>query len=175
MNSVAANKKKHELVVLNAALAEHNRLHGLALQIVGQPDPPDAILSDGSMTTWIEHTDALYSADWARDLNTYAANVPHRPMEQGGYVEPDAQLAEAFCRGVLDKASKSTYAPFVAKFGPGILVVGLESPWLDQDTIGEINAAWAAQGSPDISATFAHVYLGFRDKSGNRAVLWTGT
>ena len=175
LNTVANVKDRHELAVLNAALAEHNRLHNLALTIVGRPDPPDAILSDGSTTTWMEHTDAFFSGDWARDLTTHAADVAHRPMEQRGYFEPDAQLADAFCRCVLDKAGKATYAGCIAQYGPGILVVGLESPWLDEDTIREINEAWAALGSPDISATFAHVYLGYRDDSGNRATAWPGT
>ena len=174
LNTVANVKDRHELAVLSAALVEHNRLHGSALEIVARPDPPDAILSDGSTTTWMEHTDAFFSGDWARDLTTHAAAVIHRPMEQRGYFEPDAQLAGAFCNGVLDKAGKATYAGCIAQYGPGILVVGLESPWLDEDTIREINEAWAELGSPDISATFAHVYLGYRDASGNRATAWPG-
>lgn len=86
MNTIADIKKRHELAVMRAALAEHNRLYGLALVIVDQPDPPDAILSDGTTTTWLEHTDAFFWGDRARDLNTHAADVTHRPMEQRGYV-----------------------------------------------------------------------------------------
>lgn len=174
-NTVAEVKEKHELAVLKAALAEHNRLHGSTLELVDQPDPPDAILSDGHTTTWMEHTDAFFSGEWARDLTTSAASVAHKPMEQRGYFEPDAQLAAEFCRGVLEKAGKSTYAACIAQYGPGILVVGLESPWLDEDTLHEIDKAWADLGKPDISATFSHVYLGYRDKDGNRALAWTNT
>jgi hypothetical protein len=175
VNTVANVKKRHELAVMEAALAEHNRLHDLALTIVSRPDPPDAILSDGSATTWMEHTDAFFSGEWARDLTTHAANVRHMPMEQRGYFEPDAQLAGAFCRCVIDKAGKTTYASCIAHYGPGILVVGLESPWLDEETIHEINRAWAELGSPDISSTFRYVYLGYRDNSGNHARVWLGT
>lgn len=175
MNTIPEIKDKHELAVMEAALAEHNRLHGSALAIVSRPDPPDAILSDGATTTWMEHTDAFFSGEWARDLTTHAASVAHRPMEQRGYLEPDAQLAGAFCKCLLDKAGKSTYAEYVEQYGPGILVVGVESPWLDEDTIHEINRAWTELGKPDISATFGHVYFGYRDQAGNRATVWLST
>ena len=69
MKSRAEIQDAHELAVLAAGLAEHNRLHGLALQVVSRPDPPDAILSDGSTTTWMELTDAFFSEAWARDLS----------------------------------------------------------------------------------------------------------
>lgn len=174
MNTVAEVKKRHELAVLKAGLAEHNRMYGSALIIVDRPDPPDAILSDGTTTMWMEHTDAFFSGEWARDLTTHAAAVAHRPMKQRGYFDPDAQLASAFCNCVIEKAGKTTYSNCVAQYGPGILVVGLESPWLDEETIHEINRAWAELGNPDISSTFGHVYLGYRDVSGNRAIAWPG-
>ncbi|MCW1979701.1 hypothetical protein [Xanthomonas campestris] len=160
MNTVANVKKRHEFAVLNAAMAEHNKLHGSVLEIISRPDPPDAVLSDGSTATWTEHTDAFFSGDWARDLTTYAAVVVHRPMEQRGYFEPDAQLAAAFCKCVLDKDGKATYSASIVKYGQGIFVIGIESPWLDDGTIREINEAWTELGTPDISGIFAHVYLG---------------
>ncbi|WP_127170128.1 hypothetical protein [Xanthomonas sp. BRIP62415] len=175
MNTVANVKKRHELAVLNAALAEHNKLHGSVLEIISRPAPPDAALSDGSTTTWMEHTDEFFSGDWARGLTTHVADVVHRPMEQRGYFEPDAQLAAAFCKCVLDKDGKVTYSANIVQYRPGVPVIGIESPWLDDDTIREINEASTELGTPDISGTFAHVYLGYRDASGNRAAVWAGT
>lgn len=160
---------------MNAALVEHNRLHGISLQIVGRPDPPDAILSDGDATTWMEHTDAFFSGEWARDLITYAAAASHRPMEQRGYFEPDAQLAAQFCRVVIEKSRKTTYRDCITQYGPGILVIGLESPWVCENTIRMINDAWDILGNPDISATFAYVYLGYRINSVNVAMAWLPT
>jgi len=166
-------QKADEDAVLAAALAEHNRALGATLAVVSRPDPPDAVLSDGVQTTWLELTDAFFSDDWARDIVGYAAGEPHRPMRQGFYVDMDAQLAHRFCDIVLQKAAKSSYRPFVQQHGPGILVVGLESPWADgEDTVAAINEEWAARGNPDISDTFEFVYLGFRDNAGNHAVLW---
>ena len=155
MPNRAAIQKAHELAVLNAAVEEHNRAHGLRLEVVERPDPPDAILSDGTITTWLELTDAFFSGDWARDLFSHAADEPHRPMREGGYADMDAQLATRFCELVCDKASKDSYKPFIATYGPGILVVGLESPWIGDETIAAIDREWAARGKPDISNTFS--------------------
>jgi len=175
MNTRAEVKRKHETAVLNAALTEHNRLHGLALEVVDRPDPPDAILSDGNSTTWLEVTDAFFSPEWAQDLSGFASAEVHRPMQQVGYAEPDAQIASNFCNLVLRKASKASYAGVISTYGPGILVVGLESPWLDSDTIEAIDLEWAARGKPDISSAFQHVYFGYRKNGANYASLWAGT
>lgn len=172
MSNRAAIQDAHERAVLNAAVGEHNRIQGLNLSVVSRPDPPDAILSDGNTTTWLELTDAFFSSDWARDLVSYAADEKHRPMQGGMYVDMDAQLASVLCDLVCRKAAKDSYKPFVAEYGPGILVVGIESPWLDDDTIRDIDREWAERGRPDISGTFTHVYLGYRDDNGNRVLAW---
>lgn len=165
-------KDAHELAVLHAALAEHNKIHGLRLTVVSRPDPPDAILSDGNITTWMEHTDAFVFTAWAKDLISYAADEEHIPMIKGPYMDMDAQLAGEFCDLVCKKAGKASYEPFISQYGPGILVVSLESPWLSDDTIDEIDDEWANRGNPDISRAFTHVYLGYRNEKGNHAIKW---
>jgi hypothetical protein len=175
MANRAETKSKHETAVLDAALAEHNRIHGLALAVVDRPDPPDAILSDGATTTWLEVTDAFFSVDWAKDLFSYASSEAHKPMAEGGYAEPDAQLASNFCDLLLQKSGKNSYASVISAYGPGILVVGLESPWLGSGTVEAIDREWAARSRPDISSTFQYVYLGYRDNGVNHAVAWAGT
>lgn len=178
MPSRATIQDAHELAVLNATLAEHNRLHNLSLKVLSRPDPPDAILSDGQTTTWLEITDAFFSREWARDVSSYAAAekpADHIPMRRSEHIGMDEQLATTVCELILQKAAKPSYAPFVAAHGPGILVVGLESPWLDDETIVEISRKWAALGKPDISDTFSHVYLGYRNAGGNQAMAWQHT
>lgn len=172
MKSSSQIQQAHEDAVLRDALAEHNRLHGLALAVVSRPDPPDAILSDGVTTTWMELTDAFFSQAWARDLSSYGSIKDHKPMASGGYVDMDRLFAENFCDLVQQKTGKQSYAPIVASHGPGILVVGLESPWLDGDTMDEVSDEWAARGSPDISGTFAFVYVRHRRARGNIVLPW---
>ncbi|MBD9504608.1 hypothetical protein IB256_27775 [Pseudomonas sp. PDM17] len=167
-----AVQQAHEHAVLAAAVAEHNRITGGALKVTQRPDPPDAILSDGVTTTWMELTDAFFSPEWAKDIVGFAADQVHRPMEAGLYMDMDAQLARAFCDIVRQKAAKTSYQAFINCYGPGVLVVGLESPWLDEEIVEEIDREWREQGSPDVSQTFSHIYLGFRDSNGNFARLW---
>jgi hypothetical protein len=172
MKSRAEIQNAHEIAVLTAGLAEHNRFHGLSLEVISRPDPPDAILSDGSITTWIELTDAFFSEAWARDLSSFASIKGHEPMARGVYMNMDMQLAENFCDLLVKKATKNSYKPLIQQHGPGILVVGLESPWLDDETINAIDDEWLRRGSPDISATFAYVYLRRRNASGSDVFAW---
>lgn len=167
------NKDMHEAAVITAAVAAHNVLTGSAFVIESRPNPPDAVIVDGTSQFWVEHTDAFYSSDWARDLTTFAASdKEHIPLGEGVHVNMDATLAEEFCKRVLEKFHKPAYAPLVEKYGPGILVVGLETPWLNEDTIELINCSWREIGSPDLSSVFRWVYLGFRNEGENRAIPW---
>ena len=166
-------KPVNESFILNAVIEEHNCLFRLNLSVEARPDPPDAILSDGATTTWLELTNTFYPEGWAQDLTSYAAtDKAHQPMEHGLFTNMDAMFAICFCDLVLKKASKPSYAPFVQRYGPGILMVGLESPWLNPNTLDAMCAEWAKRGSPDISTTFAHVYIGYRSNGANYATRW---
>jgi len=76
---------------------------------------------------------------------------------------------------VLEKFNKKSYKPVVNQYGPGILVVGIESPWLDEETLQAINEKWAELGSPDLSSVFRWVYIGLRLGGENKATLWNPT
>lgn len=166
---------KHEGAVIGAALLAHNEHVGRAFQVESRPDPPDAILVDGNQRTWMEHTDAFYPG-WAEDLTSYAAaDKVHRPMRKGRHMDMDNQVAEVFVEAVLGKFNNKSYKPAVNQYGPGILVVGIESPWLDGETVQAINEKWAEIGSPDLSTVFRWVYLGFRLGGENKATLWKPT
>lgn len=166
---------KHEGAVIDAALLAHNEQMGTAFQVESRPDPPDAILVDGSQRTWMEHTDAFYPG-WAEDLTSYAASDKiHRPIRNGLHMDMDNQVAEAFVTIVIEKLNNQSYKSAVNQYGPGILVVGLESPWLDEETVQAINEHWAQIGRPDISSVFRWVYIGFRLGGENKATLWKPT
>lgn len=169
MKSRAEIQSAHEFSVLHDGLAEHNRIHDLNLTVISRPDPPDAILSDGLSTTWMEVTDAFFSEEWATDLSSYDSIKGHKPMARGLYMDMDKQFAINFCNLIIKKTTKNSYKPLVQKYGPGILVVGLESPWLDDETFYAIDVEWIDRGSPDISQTFAYVYLRRR---GIRTFAW---
>ncbi len=166
---------QHESAVVDAALRAHNKKLGTGFSVESRPDPPDAILFDGNQRTWMEHTDAFYS-EWAEDITSYAASdKAHKPMTNGVHMDMDNQLADAFVKAVLKKFENKLYQPMLEQFGPGILVVGLESPWLDEESLQAINEKWEELGSIDLSPVFRWVYLGFRSCGENKAVLWEPT
>ena len=172
MKSRAEIQKAHEDAVLLAGLSEHNRLHSIELKVISRPDPPDAILSDGSITTWMELTAAFFSQAWAKDLSSYNSIKGHLPMASGPYMDMDKQFAKNFCDLLQRKVGKSSYQPIINQHGPGILVVSLESPWLDEESLTAIDEEWAERGSLDVSQTFAHVYLRHRAGGGDIVRLW---
>ena len=172
MKSRAEIQAARELFALEKNLDAHNRLHGLSLKVISRPDPPDAVLSDGSITTWMELTDVFFSDAWARDLSSYASVKGHEPMASGQYLDMDKQLAENFCNQLIKKATKKSYKRLIQQYGPGILVVGLESPWLDNESIDEIEEEWRRRGSFDLSETFAHIYLWHRTSTSYKTFAW---
>lgn len=172
MKSSAQIQEAHENAVLFDGLEEHNRSQGTAFKVVSRPDPPDAILSDGSATTWLELTDAFYSPDWARNLSSHNSIKGHVPMARGPHFDMDRQFAETFCDLIQHKAGKASYRSSVQNYGPGILVVGLESPWLDDQTLDAITAEWCNRGSPDLSDTFAFIYIRYRAALKNTVRPW---
>lgn len=152
-------KEAHELAVLGVALAEHNRIHGLDLSVIERPEPPDAIISDGKTTTWIELTDVFFSQEWARSVTSYRSVKGHKPMGKSMATDMEEQFAEDVCEAIIKKSSKKSYASCLEEHGPGILVVGLYLPWFGNGSLEIINDRWKMLGSPDISETFSHVYL----------------
>lgn len=184
MSSHTTIKQQHELAVIHATIKAHNNYYGCKLKLVSQPDPPDAILSDGSYITWLEHTDAFISEGWARALSNHYEDpnstqpillAKHLDFEinsaTASYV--NTKLAQVFCDRILDKAQKDSYKEIIIQYGPGLLVVGLESPWLSSHVLDAINVAWKQLGSPDVSSTFKHIYIGYRDESAiNHAIEW---
>lgn len=120
----------------------------------------------------MEHIDA-FCPGWAEDLTSYAASDNnHRPMLKGPHMDMDNQVGEVFAKVVIEKFNNKSYQSAVDQYGPGILVVGIESPWLDDETVHAINEHWAECDSPDLSSVFRWVYLGFRLGGENKATLW---
>lgn len=120
---------------MNAFLSWLARRTGEAFTVVDRPNPPDAIVQSAKRTTWIEVTDAFYSNTWAQDLFSSATpDEEHKPMPPGIYKNMDARFAANFTALLKRKLSKKSYCEVCQKYGPGILLVGIESPWFGADT-----------------------------------------
>ena len=156
-------KKRNELAVLKAAIHAHNQRVCRSYEIIERPDPPDAIIEDEMGTTWIEHTNAFFSREWAQDLQTFPGPEEKRvAMPSGPYGGMDHQLALAVRAAIVAKAGNPKYQPVIEKDGPGILVVGLESPWLDTHSFEEIYRLFETRPVDGIGTVFSSIYLGSR-------------
>ncbi|MEC4725881.1 hypothetical protein HWQ46_10025 [Shewanella sp. D64] len=122
-------KQEHELAVLNS-FAEHLKMEGKSLEILEQPDPPEAIVNINKIKTWIEITDAFLDQEHARSLmSSIADEVPHIVDETRveDEIKPDFQ---SVVHGVIAKKyDKKTMLQTHSTFGRGILLVGIFTPF----------------------------------------------
>jgi hypothetical protein len=135
MNKRRPIQEKHEKFLVDAFIkwwASHTNEH---FNVISRPHPlpPEAIVQSEIRTTWIEVTDAFYSSKWAQDLYSYATpGETHKSMDSGPYVGMDVQTARQFIEVLTKKLSKKSYADVYNQHGPGILLIGMQSPWFNE-------------------------------------------
>jgi len=165
MNKRRPVQDKHEKFLVDAFIAWWTSKTGEQFTVISRPHPfpPEAIVKSDHRTTWVEVTDAFHSDDWAQDLYSDATpEEDHKPMGPGPFCGMDAQHAERFAALLKKKLSKKSYASPYQKHGPGILLVGMQSPWFDGDTCDLMrDACRKTDWSTDLGY-FSHVYISFR-------------
>lgn len=160
-------KKANERAAISALLCRHNDLFRRKLVVVCRPDPPDALAKDSSGYVWIEHCNAYYSRHWARDLHSFAAkNSNHVPMSSDLHVDMDIKFCDIFWHTVFEKDEKNHYGRFVCDYGKGLLVVGLEHPWLDGDILPQMHKSWEYDHSRRPLRRFEELYVYWRESDG---------
>ncbi|OEY67334.1 hypothetical protein [Marinobacter sp. X15-166B] len=117
-------KEAHERSVIRSFkryLKQQDRM----LVVLGYPDPPDARVEIDQQPIWIEITDAFINGDFARSLTSHAADdLPPVPTE------PDGLFVEEVKTVVMKKYEKDSISDIFHRRGPGILLVGLYSPFV---------------------------------------------
>ena len=122
-------KNVHEEAVLRQ-FKSHLESLGSYLNILDRPEPPEAIADLDGERTWIEITDAFLDKKHAIGLTTYAADdVEHIPDEGRLIVEPDAQFSNVLHAVIEAKYDKATMQNIAFAQGPGILLVGIFTPF----------------------------------------------
>jgi hypothetical protein len=122
-------KNVHEEAVLRQ-FKSHLESLGSHLNILDRPEPPEAIADLDGERTWIEITDAFLDKKHAIGLTTYAADdVEHIPDGGRRIVEPDAQFSSVLHAVIEAKYDKATMQNIAAAQGPGILLVGIFTPF----------------------------------------------
>ena len=161
-------KSVHEDAVLRQFKA-HLESNGGRLEILERPEPPEAIVELDGNSTWIEVTDAFLDKDHAIGLTSYAADdVNHVPDDGRLVLEPDATFSAVLQSVISAKYDKATMQSISESNGPGILLVGVFTPFTTAEAVAHEEAdsvaRLVAQKPVQVFSTI-YVYEG----TGNRA------
>lgn len=159
MSPRRAIQQEHERAHVKAFITWLNLRYGARYEVVAEPDPPEAIIRSGRTTRWVEVTDAFWSDAFAHDEYSYATpGEKHKPIDNGPFVEPDAQFAARFVDVVRKKLEKKSYLPSVQAYGPGYLVVPIMYPLFDSHSLWHMKQAWADTQINDLGC-FRSIYM----------------
>ena len=150
-----------------------NDRSGTHWSVDSEPDPPEAIIRNGEQWSWVEVAGVYPSGEWAHDV--WSAATPgeaHHDTSGHIYERPTATFAEAFIRVVRDKRRNAAYLPYKERYGQGILLLDLHSPWLSDRTIKAMEEKWAAESWCGDLGCFREIYLVYVGASGLDVAPW---
>ncbi len=157
----------HQNAVIDQFVAYLNSDADSKFKIIDRPDPPDAIISDGTRTTWVEHTDLYRSGDEARDELSYVTpGEDHKPHTENPIHDPDNRIAKEFVNRMRDKLSKNSYAETFRNYGPGYLVISERDALFNKDSLAAIEVEIERNRFPEDKRFFAAVHFAVRTVSG---------
>lgn len=124
-------KNAHEKSVLSS-FKEFKEKNGDTLNIISQPDPPDAIIEINGKKSWIEISDAFLSPELAKSITSYASDdkthIPV-PKDKRLVIDPDRQFSSILRKVIINKYTKSSIGKVFSEYGGGILLVGIINPF----------------------------------------------
>lgn len=133
-------KEQHERSSLDEALDLLNLKNQSDFRIVERPDPPDAIVFDGTIYSWMEHVDAFRTEEEARELLTHVTpgEVSYQRTEQV-IVSPDERIANSILCKMRTKLAKTSYKTWFEKYGKGILIITIQDPLFSETSFAAID------------------------------------
>ena len=81
------------------------------------------------------------------------------------------EFSRNFADAVQKKLEKKSYLPFRDQLGPGYLVVSVQFPFFDRDTLFFMRRAWDSLRVADLGC-FRSVYLLYRVYEGYKVERW---
>lgn len=133
-------KNSHEEAVLRHFKA-YLESKGITLQVLERPDPPEAIVEIDGEKTWIEITDAYLDKAHAISLTTSASdNVKNIPDIRRRILEPDGTFSSVLHSVIEVKYGKKSMLAIAATQGPGILLVGIFTPFTTAEAVAHDEA-----------------------------------
>ncbi len=132
----------HEKAVVDQFVSWLNSKNSSNFAVVERPDPPDAIINDGEITSWVEHCDLYRSHEEARsELSFITPGEIHTPHSEHPISEPDNRIAQKLVKLMRSKLGKSSYLESFQKYGCGYLVISERDPLFNNDSLLAINDA----------------------------------
>ena len=162
MNKRSAVKEKYEQFLVDAFIAWWSSQTGEQFRVISRPKRPDFIVQSDQRSTWIEVTDAFYSGKWAQDLYSNATlGERHKPIGPWQHTDMDTQTALHFVVLLKKKLSKPSYAEAYNKYGSGILLINMQSPWFNDQTCDMMHDECRETDWSTDKGYFSHVFISF--------------
>lgn len=156
-------KQKHEATVVADFVAWLNRTSDTNWAVSERPNPPDAIITDGKTTSWVEHADLYRSWEEARSETSFVSpGKEHAPHSENPISDPDRRIAMELMALLQKKLTNCSYRPFYEKYGPGFLVISERDPFFDDATIAEIDRISEELKISNDLGYFKKLYLAIR-------------
>lgn len=142
-------KNAHEQAVLDK-FEGYLQSESVALKILARPDPPDALVEIDGERTWIEITDAFLDEEHAISLTSGACcDIEHVPDGKRLIVEPDETFSSVLRSVIEAKYDKASLHTIATTYGPGILLVGVFTPFTTAEVVAQDEAVAVAQLASD--------------------------
>ncbi len=138
-------KSAHEDAVLRQ-FGVHLKCSGINFKILGRPEPPDAFVEISEKKSWIEITDSFLDKRHAIGLTTRASDdVEHSPDDSRLVIDPDEKFSKTLYSIVAKKYDKPSMHRIAEVHGPGILLVGVFTPFTTADAVSHDESAAIAE------------------------------
>jgi len=172
-------KEQHELSVLTSFISFLST-DGKDAQLIARPDPPDAIVTIDGRKTWIEITDAYFSEEVAKRITAFTANNKSITnvntevnREVNGFLKncnsyaTEASYSDTLLNVILGKFSKATIKNIALTQGPGILLVGIYSPYATAEELIISESKKINTAIQDQAQLFTHIYIYQNNENGH--------
>lgn len=154
-------KNVHESTVLDS-FKKHLAFLNKNMELVCNPEPPDAIITIDGNNTWIEITDAFFSPELAESITSHVADdKTHKPVpkEKRFCVEPDEQFSGVLENVIIKKYDKESIGKVYKQYGSGILLVGIINPFSDAKELIHIEKQRILEAIKSKEKRFNKIYL----------------
>lgn len=154
-------QQSHERANVEHFLKWFNRAYRSDFRVISEPNPPEAVIRSSRTTRWVEVSTAFLSDAHAKDLYSYATpGERHKPVGSGSFLGMDEEFAKSFVSIVKKKLEKQSYVPCREEHGPGYLVIPIQNPFFNGQTVAAMKDAWKNCDIDD-RRCFRSIYIAF--------------